>query len=97
MASGAAQAILAGEGREGVRGLAAGEDDGGEHQSDSCKGGRRLKDVAEMKTIRNAHGRTPRQDQIKIWFLKTNSRQKKQMRAEGAMMRTLRIVAQQNN
>jgi len=65
----AAQAVLAGESRQGVRGRAAGEHNGCENQSDSRKGSRKLKDVAKMKTTRNAHGRTPRQDQIKIWFV----------------------------
>jgi hypothetical protein len=72
MASRAAQAILPGEGRQGVRGLAAGEDDRCENQSDSRERTRQLEDVAGTKTT-NVQGRAPRQDQIKIWFVKVDS------------------------
>jgi hypothetical protein len=64
----AAQPILAGEGWQGICGLAAAENNGRKNQRDSCERSRKLQDVAEMTTTRNVHGRTPRQDQIKIWL-----------------------------
>src|SRR5580698_6231123 len=70
MAGRTAQTVFAGEGRKGVRGLAASENHGCENENYSRERSRQLQDVAEMRTTRNAHDRTPRQDQTKIWFLK---------------------------
>ncbi len=64
MAGRAAQSIFSGEGGQGVRGLAATEDDACENQSESREGRRKLQDIAKTKTTKNVHGRTPRQDQI---------------------------------
>jgi hypothetical protein len=73
MARRATQAVFSGECGEGMRGLTASEHDGRENQSDSRNGSRKVKDVAQTQTTQSGHSRTPRQDRIKIWYVKTIS------------------------